>query len=111
MGRGDCGVSPSSASEPESCQCPLCLGDALAGKGDVDGAIAEFREVVRLDPKDEFTHVNLGDALASKGDVDGAITEYREALRLDPKDEVTHVNLGDALASKGDCGRGDRRIP
>ena len=53
-------------------------------KGDLDGAIAEYREALRLNPNDDEAHFNLGVALGKKGDWDGAIAEYREALRLNP---------------------------
>jgi Flp pilus assembly protein TadD len=35
-------------------------GRWLVNKGEWDGAIAEFREAVLLDPKDELTHSRLG---------------------------------------------------
>jgi hypothetical protein len=41
-----------------------------------DGAIAEYREVVRLDPDNSHTHYHLGLALEANGDWDGAIAEY-----------------------------------
>jgi len=54
-------------------------GEALYGKGDLDGAIAEYREAIRLKRDDALAHYHLGNALYGKGDPDGAITEWREA--------------------------------
>ena len=76
-------------------------GNALYKKGDLDGAIAEYREALRLQPNLPTAHGNLAAALAAKGDLDGAIAEFREALRLRPNYPEAHYNLGEALAAKG----------
>jgi Flp pilus assembly protein TadD len=62
----------------------------------------EYREALRLNPKNEDAHVNLGLALANKGDPDGMIAEEREALRLNPNNDLAHAYLGIALEAKGD---------
>src|SRR5579859_5038205 len=77
-------------------------GFALYEKGDHDGAIAEYREAIRLRPDYAEAHYNLGIALSGKGDLDGAIGEYRQAIRLKPEDATAHYNLGTALWGKGD---------
>ena len=51
------------------------LAAALGGKGDWDGAIAEYRKAVSLNPKSDVAHANLAAALARKGDSNGAIAE------------------------------------
>ena len=43
------------------------LGVALGSKGDLDGAIAEYREALRLNPNNDEAHVNLGVALGQQG--------------------------------------------
>jgi tetratricopeptide (TPR) repeat protein len=69
------------------------LGTALRDKKDLDGAIREFKEAIRLDPKDGHAHTNLGTALHDKKDVDGAIGEFKEAVRLDPNQRFALMNL------------------
>jgi len=76
--------------------------EALYKKGDVDGAIAEYREAIRLEPDYAEAHNDLGYVLYGKGDVDGAIAEYRAAIRLKPDLVLPHTNLGIALGRKGD---------
>ena len=63
----------------------LNLGIALYKKGDLDGAIAEYRAALRLTRMMHEAHCNSALALDDKGDLDGAIAEYREALRLNPE--------------------------
>jgi len=57
----------------------------LGQKGDRDGAIAEYREALRLNPANHLAHYDLGVALEKKGDRQGALQEYRAAYQLDPK--------------------------
>ena len=97
--------------DPRSALAHNNLGNALRDKGDLDGAIAEYREAIRLDPRFANAHCNLGNALSDKGDLDGAIAEYREAIRLDPKHVRAHNNLGTAFSGKEGPGRGHRRVP
>ncbi len=80
----------------------LALGNALYDKGDLNAAIAEYKEALGLDPTYAEAHNNLGNALRTKGDLDGAIAEAREALRLDPNSAPAHYGLGLAGRAKGD---------
>ena len=57
----------------------------LAVRGDLDGAITEEREALRLNPNNAAVHATLGDALEQKGDRAGALQEYQAAATLDPK--------------------------
>jgi Flp pilus assembly protein TadD len=72
---------------------------ALGHKGDRDGAIAEYREALRLNPNNDVAHFFLGEAhnklgvaLEQKGDRQGALEEYRAAHMLDPKNATYKQN-------------------
>jgi spermidine synthase len=69
---------------PESADVHNILGIALADRGRIDEAIAEFREALRLDPASAQTHWHLGAALAYRGARDEAVEHLRESVRLDP---------------------------
>lgn len=76
---------------------------ALENKGDVDGAISEYRLAIKDTPNHADSHYNLARLLEmAKRDHDAAIAEYREALRLRPDDPDVHNNLGLSLKNKGD---------
>ncbi len=77
------------------------LGNAYRARGELDAAIAEFHEAIRLKPSDEMFHCNLGIALAGKGEHEEALREYHEALRLNPSDYHSHYSMGNLLSKMG----------
>jgi tetratricopeptide (TPR) repeat protein len=86
-----------------SAPAPLVdLGVALADRGDLDGAIACFKEAIHLDPKLAPAHNNLGTALWDKEDLDGALASFKAAVRLNPKYALAHYNLGNVLRARED---------
>ena len=50
----------------------------------VDEAIADYNESLRLRPQDPRTYYNRASAYRKKGQIDQAIADYRSALDLDP---------------------------
>jgi tetratricopeptide (TPR) repeat protein len=77
-------------------------GAAYARKGDLDHAIADFSEAIRLDPKLAAGYHNRGNAYQAKSDFDRAIADFGEAIRLDPKAAAGYYNRGSAYQTKGD---------
>jgi tetratricopeptide (TPR) repeat protein len=53
--------------------------------GDVDRAIADYTEAIRLDPKDAIAFLARGSAYSAKREFARAITNFDQALRLDAK--------------------------
>jgi tetratricopeptide (TPR) repeat protein len=90
------------------------LGLALAKKGHLDEAIADYHEALRLMTDRALVHTTLGGFLVRKGQLDEAIDECREAIRLwrnhvdswqTPCQEAeAHSNLAKALRYKGRLG-------
>jgi tetratricopeptide (TPR) repeat protein len=78
------------------------LGVALIEQRDVDGAIASFKEVLRIDPKFVLAHTNLGIALKQRRDLDGAIASFKQAIAHEPKFATAHHHLAMTLHDKGD---------
>ena len=77
------------------------LGLILAGRGEVDEAIAHFQKALDIQPDHVQAHNNLGLALADRGESDEAIAHYRKALDLKPDFAEARYNLGLALAGRG----------
>lgn len=78
------------------------LGVILLDNGNLDKAIREFKESIRIKPRYIDAHTNLGVALVGKGDLDAAMQEFLEVIRRDPNNAQAHNNLGFVLASKKD---------
>ncbi len=82
--------------------CPAAhynLGLALKQQGNLDDAIAAYREAIRLAPSDNAFN-NLGNALSDQGKFDEAIAAYKEALRLQPDKAFAHNNLGNVFSEQ-----------
>jgi Flp pilus assembly protein TadD len=94
--------SPSTRPSTVGSESHYNLGNALYSKGDLDGAIREFREAIRIRQDLWEARNNLGAVLLVKGDLAAAIFEYRELVRLAPDFADGHTNLGNALYQKGD---------
>jgi tetratricopeptide (TPR) repeat protein len=69
------------------------LGTTLGDKGQVNEAISEFREAIRIKPDYGQAHYNLGYALFTKGQLDKAMAEFQEAIRLKPDYQARFDNL------------------
>jgi protein O-mannosyl-transferase len=89
------------AKRPASLTARESFGAALAAAGRQAEAVAEFRTVLRAQPKDAQTQTDLGDVLAEMGRMDEAMPHLDEALRLKPNYAEAHVNLGAALDQLG----------
>jgi tetratricopeptide (TPR) repeat protein len=82
---------------PESADLHNTLGIALADKGKLDEAIAEFGEALRLDPDSALTHWHTGAAFAAVGERDEAIAHLRRSVQLDPRNGDAQNDLARML--------------
>ena len=102
----------------------LCLlapaqtpGDALQKAvaahraGQLDAAIASYREVLKTDPTNLTALTNLGAALSKQGKYAEAIQAYKRGLKKDPANTnlslnlaLAHYKMGDLAAAESDCG-------
>jgi tetratricopeptide (TPR) repeat protein len=80
-------------------------GGAYQAQGDLDHAMADFNESMRVDPTYPSAYNNRGITWYRRGDFDRAIADYDQAIRLDPKYEYAYANRGAAWAAKDDLDR------
>ncbi len=80
----------------------LQQGQEFYDKGELNKAIFEWRETVRLAPTNAKAHHLLGLALGDHGARDEAVGMLQTSLRLDPHNAMAHVHLARALEAKGD---------
>jgi tetratricopeptide (TPR) repeat protein len=74
-------------------------------RGDIDSAIRQYREFLKLRPSSVEGRSNLGAALARKGEYAAAVKEYEAALRLAPGNPGVLLNLALAHYKTGDLHR------
>jgi Flp pilus assembly protein TadD len=82
--------------DPGDTPSRLLLADTLLRQGQMDEAIQQYREALRLSPTAQI-HNSLGYALGRTGHFEEAASELREAIRLDPTSAAAHDNLGNVL--------------
>jgi tetratricopeptide (TPR) repeat protein/serine/threonine protein kinase len=88
-------LEPGRAIKPAYLEAHYNLGALLCDvKHDYNGAIAAFREVIRLKPDLPNAHFCLGNALRGEGKLDDAVAAYRDAIRLKPDYPMAHLCLG-----------------
>jgi tetratricopeptide (TPR) repeat protein len=65
--------------------------------GDKAGNIAEIKEYIQCNPRDEQGYFNLAISLHTMKQYDEAMVAYRKAIALKPENHDTYYNLGSAL--------------
>ena len=87
---------------------------ALDRKGDLDGALADLSEAIRLNPDDSLAYSDRGVLWREKGDIDRAIADFTAAIARDPLPRSdlaeggqlnVYANRGLAFWAKGDIDR------
>ncbi|HZZ57547.1 MAG TPA: tetratricopeptide repeat protein [Opitutaceae bacterium] len=86
---------------PDSWMAHDNLGMVLASRGDLAGAIAHYRESIRLQPNYPEAYNNLGNALAREGQLADAEEQYEAALRARPSFALGEVDWASALNNSG----------
>src|SRR3984885_3135419 len=76
--------------------------DQRRDQGDLDGALADYSESIRLDPKYPFSYNGRAGVRRDQGDLDGALADYNEAIRLWPSFFVFYGSRGDCRKDQGD---------
>jgi tetratricopeptide (TPR) repeat protein len=69
--------------------------------GDLQGAVVEYRQFLKLHPEATAIHTNLGAALAGLGRYEEAVGEYKIALRQSPRLPGARLNLALAYYKMG----------
>jgi tetratricopeptide (TPR) repeat protein len=77
-------------------------GVELKQKGDLDGALKDYDEAIKLNPGEYFAFNNRANVRRDKGDLAGAIADYTEAVRLEPAYAAAYTSRGLVLERTGD---------
>jgi tetratricopeptide (TPR) repeat protein len=89
--------------DPQAQNPQALVQDAMQRQqnGDLEGAVPEYREFLKLHPEATAIHSNLGAALAGLGRFEEAIPEYKAALRQSPRMPGARLNLALAYYKMG----------
>lgn len=77
------------------------LGETFYNARNFEGAMAEFRETISLNPDWPEARCALGTVLYLNGNYDDAIVELSKAISLRPDYAIAHCNLGKTFYEKG----------
>jgi tetratricopeptide (TPR) repeat protein len=77
-------------------------GHGRTEQRDLEAALADLDEAIRIDPAYACGYSNRGRVFALKREFDRAVTDYDTAIRIDPQFALAYNNRGDAFFSKGD---------
>ena len=69
-------------------------GDKLYQKGDIKGAIEEFKAAIHLDPANVNVHNSLGVCYGTMAAYDKALEAFKQAIQLDPEEAMALYNAG-----------------
>ncbi len=86
---------------PHNSRQHVNLGVAYSSARQLDKAIEQYKEGIRLDPNYPETYNNLGNAYNRKGMLDEAIAQYKKAIQMRFKYKEAHNNMGSAFYKKG----------
>jgi putative PEP-CTERM system TPR-repeat lipoprotein len=76
-----------------SVDAQVLLANALSGLKDVDGAVAQIEDALRVDPERSGTYSNLGALELSRGKRDTAEVAFKKAVALAPRSVQAHLSL------------------
>ncbi|MGB6688535.1 MAG: tetratricopeptide repeat protein [Terracidiphilus sp.] len=94
-----------SLAQPESAQMHQLLAHEEAKQGNTNGAIAQYRKAIAIDPHLPGVHFELAELLQTSPDQalkKEAEQEYRQALVENPQDEKAICRLAEIAAQSGD---------
>jgi tetratricopeptide (TPR) repeat protein len=72
------------------------------GKRDLDRAMADYDEAIRLDPGKPMYYNNRAVAYRAKGELDRAVADYDHAIRLDPEHASAYLNRANIHGERGE---------
>ena len=77
-------------------------GDAYLEKGDFDGALADFDQAIKVDPRYPNAYHNRAIIHLSRGEYDAAMADCNEAIKLNPNYALAYFERGLVFFNEGE---------
>ena len=77
-------------------------GMSKQNRGDYQGALQDYDEVIRLNPVRTDAYVSRGDTKSALNDNKGAVADYNEAIRINPAFADAYIGRGNVKFNLGD---------
>jgi tetratricopeptide (TPR) repeat protein len=87
---------------PESARMHQLMAHEAARQGNTEGAIAQYREALKIDPKLPGLHFELAEAQSASTSTSDQENEYKAALAANPFDEKSECRLGEISSHQSD---------
>ncbi len=94
-----------SLAAPDSAQMHQLMAHEEIREGDTNGAIAQFRKAIAIDPRLPDVHYELAEVLKTARDPAAkkeAVAEYGVALQQNPRDEKSILSLAEIADQQGE---------
>ena len=102
------------ALDPQHEDSRYYLGNCLAIQGDLDGALAQFEELTKLNPQSHRGYKRWGTLkamfAASPADFDAAEAALEKALAINPEETGSLMVLGEIALLRGQADRAEQRL-
>ena len=89
----------------EAARAAFQSGNAALARGEVDAAVAWYRQALQGAPQVTAIHNNLATALLQIGEAKAAVEQAEAGLAVDPKFATLHNTMGNALVQNGNLTR------
>lgn len=76
--------------------------DESVARGEIDRALEDYSQTLKLNPKDQLAYLNRGRALHNKKSYDLAIADFAKAIELSPKEPDAYSGRANAYEKMGD---------
>ena len=96
--------------EPANIDAQIVLGNALAGLRDLDGAVGQIEEAIRLDPARSQSYGNLGLLRTQQGQLEQARAAFEKAVTLAPDSIHAHLALANFLWTIGTAAEAEQAL-
>ncbi|MBW4615169.1 MAG: tetratricopeptide repeat protein [Desmonostoc vinosum HA7617-LM4] len=77
-------------------------GGSKYDRGDLNGAVADFTNAIKINPKYFQAYNNRGVARSALGDKQGAITDFNQALKINPNYTYAYIGRGNVRDDLGE---------